>query len=380
MSQNPNVLYISDEGPENSAFPSQVLGMLQAWTKVCNAKLLFRSRGNEEIQSANPSKRLPNIGRLLWQWEAKRNHWAQQLESFDIIHCRGPIATYMAIKSMRNNKKKKQILFDCRGIIVEELDLISRGFLKRLILPIRKIEYRAVEKYAARNADVVLAVSEKMSEYLEVQYGRRADIVNPCIVEKGRFIFSQDNRRVFRHSLGIPDNTVVFIYIGGAQKWQRLDMLGEWYRKSMPQNARLIIGTHDVEQLQVESGIDLQDKRVIIRKAVNHLEIPSYLSAADFGVIFRDDSIVNRVASPIKLSEYLASGLKVITNQISYQMFDSDSVMIISPDQDRYTDYALSSIEERIQRSYRNSDCFSAEHVVNQLREQITGALASEMS
>ena len=52
----------------------------------------------------------------------------------------------------------------------------------------------------------------------------------------------------------------------------------------------------------------------IINVFTDYHNVPKYLSAADFGVIFRDDNLVNRVACPVKFVEYVACGLPVIAN------------------------------------------------------------------
>uniref|UniRef100_UPI002630F3D7 hypothetical protein n=1 Tax=uncultured Campylobacter sp. TaxID=218934 RepID=UPI002630F3D7 len=43
-------------------------------------------------------------------------------------------------------------------------------------------------------------------------------------------------------------------------------------------------------------------------------KVPLYLNAADFGVIIRNDDLINFVASPTKINEYLACGLKIIND------------------------------------------------------------------
>ncbi len=43
--------------------------------------------------------------------------------------------------------------------------------------------------------------------------------------------------------------------------------------------------------------------------------MPVYLNASDIGIIWRDKSVVNEVASPIKFSEYVCCGLPVIANK-----------------------------------------------------------------
>ena len=44
-------------------------------------------------------------------------------------------------------------------------------------------------------------------------------------------------------------------------------------------------------------------------------DVYSVLNACDYGVLCREDSITNRVASPTKFAEYLASGLKILISE-----------------------------------------------------------------
>jgi len=43
-------------------------------------------------------------------------------------------------------------------------------------------------------------------------------------------------------------------------------------------------------------------------------EMPLYLNSADAAIIWRDKSIVNKVASPVKFSEFICCGLPIIAN------------------------------------------------------------------
>jgi hypothetical protein len=56
-------------------------------------------------------------------------------------------------------------------------------------------------------------------------------------------------------------------------------------------------------------------KNQVICKKVNHNKVPEYLIAADYGLLIREESITNKVASPVKFAEYLACGLKVIISE-----------------------------------------------------------------
>ena len=45
---------------------------------------------------------------------------------------------------------------------------------------------------------------------------------------------------------------------------------------------------------------------------VSEQEIPNLLMCGDYGLLLREESVTNKVASPIKFAEYLACGLGII--------------------------------------------------------------------
>lgn len=44
-------------------------------------------------------------------------------------------------------------------------------------------------------------------------------------------------------------------------------------------------------------------------------EVFDYLSVADYGILFREQTVTNKVASPEKFAEYLSAGLKVLISE-----------------------------------------------------------------
>lgn len=55
---------------------------------------------------------------------------------------------------------------------------------------------------------------------------------------------------------------------------------------------------------------DIQRKITI--KSVPHNQMKYYLQMADVGVVIRSDNIVNRVAAPTKIAEYLTNGVRLL--------------------------------------------------------------------
>jgi glycosyltransferase involved in cell wall biosynthesis len=374
--KNEKVFYVSDINPETLVFHSQVLGMVEAWSQVGQVTLLYHTRKHCNVNTGKfeviESKGWPNIIRLLWRMEIMKNNWHKHLTGCNIIHCRDAVAAWMALKAIpRKVRRNCKIIFDCRGASVEELNYMPRNFIYTLLKIIRRSEYRSMERFVTNQADFVLAVSERLSQYLLDRYGRKADQVIHSIIDGGRFRFSPEHRQVIRHRLGLGQEKV-FIYVGSYAGWQRLDILGQWwprYSQKNPTDHLLVLTDNPAEFMKATGIIEEPHRYNIMLDSVPHAEIPGYMSAADYGIIFRDGSLVNQVSSPVKLSEYLAAGLLVITNQDYFTEIDSRSIFLIDPGGDDTLPGLRFNDNERADRSEYWSEHLSSKNAVKRIIE-----------
>jgi hypothetical protein len=53
----------------------------------------------------------------------------------------------------------------------------------------------------------------------------------------------------------------------------------------------------------------------ILWRNVSVKQVPEYLIAGDYGLLIREETVTNNVASPVKFAEYLACGLQVIISK-----------------------------------------------------------------
>lgn len=365
------VLYFSDAGPKLSVFASQSVGMYKAWSNICHTDLIYRHRG--EIDPEVPGKALKQIGsaaRLLLWLESSVNKLKNIISDYDIVHCRGQKTAWMAIKSRPAKLRKKvRIIYDNRGLIIEE----NRPTISRLTRQPQSLiscfEYGSIERYAVDNCDTFLVLTEEMSTYFNAKYNRTADLVVPCIVDKDKFVFSSEKREKLRRQLGIHNNRV-FLYVGGTDHWQRLDLLGRFWKSHAAQNSDdiLIVLTRDKHAFIKALGIDIDRiKESIIFDFVPYEKVPGYMFAADFGVIFRDDSIISRVASPVKLNEYLSAGLTVITNQEYIYKRHPKYIEMVGDDFRLPEGIGIKTHNERLNISLENSKWFSGESAVEKI-------------
>jgi glycosyltransferase involved in cell wall biosynthesis len=64
--------------------------------------------------------------------------------------------------------------------------------------------------------------------------------------------------------------------------------------------------SQEIKFLQIEFPNQVQCLKL------NPIDLPQYLIACDYGILIREKSVTNQVASPVKFAEYLACGLPVI--------------------------------------------------------------------
>jgi len=123
-----------------------------------------------------------------------------------------------------------------------------------------------------------------------------------------------DARDKVRQALGIVGR-LVLVHSGMVGGWQPLDPIVRVFRvmKALVPEAFLLIltPTPGVAGELLRAKISEQDFAVI---RVPHEQVPTYLNAADVGLLLRPSSVVNEVALPTKFGEYLACGLPVMVS------------------------------------------------------------------
>lgn len=228
----------------------------------------------------------------------------------DVIHCRGPIAAAFAIRICKSLKLTKPIIADMRGVMAEEIAQSGR----KLAFLFAKMA-KQLEEYVFAHAEYFFFVSENMREYYSKLYPgvKERNAVFPTIVDESFFYQSEDIRREKRQELKIR-NEKVYVYCGGVSYWQNVDKIIEQFHAAWMENNDmflLMIVKEQAAVVKMMSELNISNPNILLR-SLPYKEVGQYLNAADYGVIIRDDIIVNHVASPTKINEYLACGLTII--------------------------------------------------------------------
>ena len=237
----------------------------------------------------------------------RREFRAQKL---DLVIARGPIAATLAIKakSLLGRSRQPIIVYDGRGANKaedEEYNIVP-DFLKSHVI---HAELTAVTK-----SDGKIAVTQELAEWWESQFPHTSSptFIIPTTLPMSMQSFDPAIHRIKRRKeLGYSDSDIVLAYAGGTAGWQDFHLWLPQISKVLSENSHfhlLLLTKPTVEISEIQKLHSKQVKRLFLP----HYEVMSYLSAADFGILWRRDSVTNQVASPTKLSEYLACDLSVI--------------------------------------------------------------------
>lgn len=277
-----------------------------------------------------------------------------------IFHIRGEVPSYHLKKvASKLRVTENQILTDIRGVRIEELE--QYNISNKVIKTIKLINYKNAFKQLHKDHKISV-VSNALKKHLVEKLNITPDYIsiNSCLTSE-KFVYSENGRLRIRRELKIIDDEVLLIFSsGGTSKWQNNEMI-------------LVLAQKGFKVLNL-SKVKIEHIN-IINCFVSYDEMPDYLSASDVSFIWRDESIVNKVSSPVKLSEYLCCGLPVIHNGTidllsSLPLNYNESILTTSID-----DISIHDVTSRIKLVNRNRlsknsrHLFGVEIIANQYSE-----------
>ncbi|MBK7964611.1 MAG: hypothetical protein IPK10_04465 [Bacteroidetes bacterium] len=314
--------YLTYAEPPSGVFSSQVMDVIHFLNKEIKGQvrlIAFISLHDFSSNKKKIKKELPNS--IVLPMLPKATFWrinAIQLWILCLIMrptaiiARNVIAANMALK-IKNSTFVKAVCFDGRGAIAAEWKEYDVNVVESWKREIDFLEQRAVIE-----SDFRIAVTEKLVDYWNRQYGYASGlhVVIPCTLNSAfqPKVTSDAEKIKARESLGINSKDVVLAYSGSTAGWQSFSTLQSYlspFLKQKFENKVLFLSKPEENIQQLEKEFPGQ----IIQKWVSHHDVPSTLSACDMGILIREDSVTNQVASPTKFAEYLSAGLKVIISK-----------------------------------------------------------------
>lgn len=226
-----------------------------------------------------------------------------------IIHVRSylpmPIALFLKFLF------KAKVIFDMRGLLPEEHIYLNNKSTNSINYKLLK----SMERIFVKKSDEIIVVSKIFQEYILNKYEVSNITVIYCSAND-EIIVGDDSISYdqLRYKYGMSDGQILIAYVGSFYKYQNIDQIVDFISKlSDKTDLKFAIFTKNkkAEVLELLKKYDIDIKNIIIDFVPNKVLV-NYLKHFDYGVIIRDNNIINQVSSPIKISEYIINDMKVL--------------------------------------------------------------------
>lgn len=168
-----------------------------------------------------------------------------------------------------------------------------------------KLRYWVLNKidiFAMKKAQAILYVSKYMREYYEK--------LGKCSFTNKSYLMPCFNEVYDRAVFDSKDySKKIFTYVGSLDLWQCFEQTVDIYKKIEDKLQDCFFKVLTFEEEKGKRILEEKGVRNYSVKRVPKEEVKQELLEANYGFIIREDSIVNRVATPTKFSSYLSSGV-----------------------------------------------------------------------
>lgn len=242
-----------------------------------------------------------------------------------------------------------KIITDLHGIVPEENESTGHHELAKKL--------QQVEEVVFKYGKYFVAVTQNMVDFYKQKYPSTTNTKQFIVLPI--FDFQQNKQK---HT---DPTHLTFVYSGGTQQWQNIDLIVNTIQK-LHHSLHFIILTPNPEVFKEKlNTCDIKNIQIL---SVHKNEVYQYYQQSDFGFILRDYTIVNRVACPTKLIEYLNNGIIPIVLQPEIGDFHRLGYSYIL-----YEDILNMHFPNQLKIKQKQQNNFQ---VVNKLQEQTQAAIA----
>lgn len=226
-------------------------------------------------------------------------HIGQRLKEASCVYVH---SVYNAVKSLPHIWKcTHKAVLDAHGAVPEELVFTGRRGFAAVC--------RLAERVMVRNCPLLVVVTQRMRQHFLMKYCGQLDgsriLTLPNLIP--RRIPPQEPRC---RRTGSP--ILRLIYIGGVQQWQNIDLMMDALRRLAnlreDWQARVFVPVNAIPRMRVKVNLAGCGGRVTVG-SLPHSEVMKEYAAADAGFVLRDATLLNQVAMPTKLVEYMDHGV-----------------------------------------------------------------------
>jgi glycosyltransferase involved in cell wall biosynthesis len=175
---------------------------------------------------------------------------------------------------------------------------------------IRKAVEKCQEKRLIRYCDAVLCVSDAIADWYSREYG----IARPYVVRNVpdiRFQSPPGESDLIRQKVGLPGESVVFLYQGRLAAERNVERFIRVFRRSSPDRHFVFMGYGPLTEVVMAAA--RENGNIHFLPAVEPKRVLEYTAGADVGVVGTENICLNNYYSlPNKLFEYLLAGTGIL--------------------------------------------------------------------
>lgn len=223
----------------------------------------------------------------------------------DVIIC---LASLLNVNYVIRLCKKKEIPFiNC--LLEKYYTLVPIKILKKIA---KRLEIKAI-KNSKRN----IVITKGLKDYTDIICESNKNVYIPQGIDLNHFdlnIYAQDKKKKY----GITDNDIVLFFMGWIYKFSGIKEVVQTIKNADDVDIKLIIvgegGIYN-DLMRFVKRYNLK-KNIILTGRVPYMDIPQYLSLADFCLLPAYNNNVMKDLCPIKIYEYLGMGKPVIATKL----------------------------------------------------------------
>jgi len=357
------LIYIANARiPTEKAHGIQIMEMCQSFTQ---------SDANDANEQANDANKIEVELVVPWRfnsikqdpfeyYDIQRNFKITKIFSLDLVKFGkigfliqslsfAELATYyILIKSLF---KKIDVIYSR-----DELPLFYLSFLgrKNLFWESHTAKKNFIIKRILKKCKGIITITQGLKDFYIKEYDINPDkiLVAPDGANLEKFKI-QESKSQIRDKLGLPQDKKIIVYTGSfyLYDWKGIDILLEAVRYFENDWLLLLVGGNEKEIEEIKKKYDSDNILLVEHK--HHSEIPSYLTSADALVLPNKKGYAEseRDTSPIKLFEYMASGVPIVASDLSSirEILNENNTVFVEPNNPK-------SLANGIKKVLQNAD------------------------
>jgi glycosyltransferase involved in cell wall biosynthesis len=235
--------------------------------------------------------------------------WTRTL-GLDAVHARSQMPAAMALIARRLSRRPPALVFDIRGLMVEEYE--EAGRWQPGSIPSRLTS--AVQRAAIRTADQIVILTRRgRAKLFNRDDWDRVHVIPTC-ADLNLISAGHQQRDRVRRRLGLSEARVM-VYVGKFPSWSMYTEMAAFFATARKTSANLhflILTQADGTAMRTEFERHNVPPSSYTITSVPAEEMGDYLAASDFAIMFIRPAPSTVCQSPTKLGEFLGAGLPVV--------------------------------------------------------------------